>query len=124
MRVNVFLGLSALYAAVEESAPSWGVVIHEAAAAGLPIIATYRCGAVSSFLRDGVNGFIVPPRSERLMDAMLKVVNSSDAELKDMSQVSLTLAKLWSPSMLAKYFAFSVAARMEDLKCKTMFVKR
>ena len=102
----------------------WGVVIHEAAAAGLPIIATYRCGAVSSFLRDGVNGFIVPPRSERIMDAMLKVVNSSDAELKSMSQVSLALAKLWSPSMLAKYFVFSVAARMEDSKCKTMFVKR
>jgi glycosyltransferase involved in cell wall biosynthesis len=31
----------------------WGVVIHEAAAAGLPIIATYSCGATTMFVGTG-----------------------------------------------------------------------
>ena len=43
----------------------WGVVIHEATAAGLPIISSHACGAVTTFVRDGVNGYIVPPNIKK-----------------------------------------------------------
>ena len=40
-------------------ADTWGLVVSEAMAAGLPVIKTSSCGAV---VRDEVDGFIVPPR--------------------------------------------------------------
>lgn len=86
----------------------WGVVIHEAASSGLPIIATYPCGATTTFVRDGVNGYIIPPRSKFLVEAMLRISTCDDTELELMSQKSLVLAKLWTPRKLAAYFVTSV----------------
>ena len=34
----------------------WGVVVHEAAAAGLPIVCTPVCGAATRLVLDGYNG--------------------------------------------------------------------
>jgi glycosyltransferase involved in cell wall biosynthesis len=39
----------------------WAVVVNEAAAAGLAIVATDVVGAAAELVRDGVNGAIVPP---------------------------------------------------------------
>ena len=88
----------------------WGVVIHEAAAAGLPIIATYPCGATTMFVRDGDNGYVVPPKKEHLTKAMVRVSGAPEAELNHMSTTSSTLAKLWSPDKLANYFIEEVIA--------------
>lgn len=38
----------------------WGLVINEALASGLPVLATDVCGAVADLIEDGVNGYIVP----------------------------------------------------------------
>lgn len=55
---------------------AWGVVLLEAAAAGLAIIASDVVGAAADFVKDGVNGVLVPPRSvERLTRAMLEVTS-------------------------------------------------
>lgn len=35
---------------------AWGVVIHEAVQAGMPVISTYETGACSQFVHSGVNG--------------------------------------------------------------------
>lgn len=57
---------------------AWGVVLLEAAAAGMAIIASDVVGAASDFVFEGVNGYQIPPRNvPRLSAAMLKV--SSDA---------------------------------------------
>lgn len=39
----------------------WALVIHEAACAGLPILASNCCGAVASFLREEENGYLFIP---------------------------------------------------------------
>ncbi len=52
----------------------WGVVLAEAAAAGLPIICTDKCGARYEVVRDGVNGRIVRSNDAwAIADAMLEV---------------------------------------------------
>lgn len=41
----------------------WGLVINEALACGVPVIATDACGATPDLIRDGENGFVVPARN-------------------------------------------------------------
>jgi glycosyltransferase involved in cell wall biosynthesis len=89
----------------------WGVVIHEASAAGLPIIASYTCGATTAFVRDGVNGYIISPTVEKLTHAMCHISELGDEELTAMGDASSRLASLWSPNMLARYFCSTVRRR-------------
>lgn len=82
----------------------WGVVVHEAAAAHLPVIASYEVGAVTMFVRDGVNGRVVSAAAAPLAKAMEDVAGREPAELDRMGGRSGQLAALWSPRMLAAYF--------------------
>jgi glycosyltransferase involved in cell wall biosynthesis len=52
VRADVFALLS-----VHET---WGVVVNEAAASGLPLVLSDRVGAARDLVRDGENGFVVP----------------------------------------------------------------
>ncbi|MEJ2367691.1 MAG: glycosyltransferase family 4 protein [Acidobacteriota bacterium] len=91
----------------------WGVVVHEAAASGMAVIASHRCGSVTMFVRDGVNGYIVPPRARELSRAMVKIATMTDSELAGMGDASRTLARLWSPAKLAHYFLESIRERLD-----------
>jgi glycosyltransferase involved in cell wall biosynthesis len=93
----------------------WGVVIHEGAAAGLPIIATNSCGATSSFVRDGINGIIVPPNPNALKNAMLRMSRFNADELENLGQASQTLARLWSSNKLAHYFVENIKIRINHI---------
>jgi glycosyltransferase involved in cell wall biosynthesis len=61
----------------------WGVVIHEAACAGLPILASRNCGAAVHLVRDGYNGFTFPPEDAKML-ANLMVYVSKDNQAKYM----------------------------------------
>ena len=50
----------------------WGMVLNEAAAAGLPLVATEGVGAARELVEDGVNGFRVPVGDERALAAALR----------------------------------------------------
>lgn len=82
----------------------WGVVLHEATAGGLPVIVTNPCGATTMFARDGVNGYVVPPQSHQITSAMVRISTASQEDMERMSATSSTLAGLWNPAMLSKYF--------------------
>jgi glycosyltransferase involved in cell wall biosynthesis len=90
----------------------WGVVIQEAAASGLPVIASHRCGAVTAYLRDGVNGYIVPPRADEIAAAMARISRATEKELLAMSGAGVQLASLWTPSKLAAYFYARICERL------------
>lgn len=72
----------------------WGVVVHEFAAAGFPIVCTTKVGAASAFVKEGKNGYIIKPNSTKeLKRAMKKITEHADDELKEMGRVSKDLAK-------------------------------
>jgi glycosyltransferase involved in cell wall biosynthesis len=80
----------------------WGLVLHEAAASGLPIISSDACGASDEFVEEGVNGFIF--KSGKVLDlanAMIKVHDMSVVEWGEMSLSSRTKAKLITPKIWA-----------------------
>jgi glycosyltransferase involved in cell wall biosynthesis len=49
----------------------WGMVLNEAATAGLPLVATEGVGAGHDLVEDGVNGFVVPVGDEDALAAVL-----------------------------------------------------
>jgi glycosyltransferase involved in cell wall biosynthesis len=60
---------------------TWGVVVNEAAASGLPLVLSDRVGAASDLLRDGENGFLVPAAHvDAAAEALSKL--ASDEELR------------------------------------------
>lgn len=51
----------------------WGLVINEALACGLPVLASEVCGAAADLLNDGANGYVVPSRNpQAICNAMLR----------------------------------------------------
>lgn len=71
----------------------WGLVIHEAAAAGLPIIATKNCGATYKFVVNGYNGYTIEEKSvDSLNQAMRRIINMDSNRLIDMSNNSRRLS--------------------------------
>jgi glycosyltransferase involved in cell wall biosynthesis len=76
----------------------WGVVLHEFAAAGLPLIASDVVGSTSSFLVPGLNGFRFKSLDfHELADTLLKVISISDEKLIEMSRSSYLLSDRITP---------------------------
>ena len=80
----------------------WGLVIHEAAAAGMPIIVSKDCGATNKFVIDGYNGFCIKGgNAASLESAMRNVINNDKETLIKMSKRSRQLAQGLLPEHVA-----------------------
>lgn len=72
----------------------WGVVVQEAAAAGLPLLLSDTCGAATEFLVDGWNGYQFRSQDyEDLKQKLLLLMNKEIPELKKMGDASHVLSK-------------------------------
>tara|TARA_B100000579_G_scaffold437170_1_gene465474 strand:+ start:1839 stop:2864 length:1026 start_codon:yes stop_codon:yes gene_type:complete len=72
----------------------WGVVVHEFAAAGLPLLLSDKIGSKSSFLIDKYNGFTFKSKSTTsLKNAISKVISTNDKKLYKMGKNSRKLSK-------------------------------
>ncbi|MFD2543285.1 glycosyltransferase family 4 protein [Lacinutrix gracilariae] len=70
----------------------WGVVVHEFALSGYPLIISESVGAASQFVSRN-NGIIFKTKNEEdLYGAMKKIVNKTDEQLLEMGAFSQTLA--------------------------------
>ncbi len=84
----------------------WGVSVHEMAAARFPLLLSEQVGASSALLSSGYNGFCFKEKSvSDLKSAMLKIVNSTDDQLRKMGVNSKELAThitpdKWTESLL------------------------
>jgi glycosyltransferase involved in cell wall biosynthesis len=80
----------------------WGVVVHEFAAAGLPLIVSDVVGASSAFLISGLNGFNFKVNdSKDLADRMHQIINMTDQELHAMAVNSHALSQRITPETSA-----------------------
>lgn len=89
----------------------WGVAVHEATAAGLPMICTSACGAGAVFLIEGLNGLTFTSEDpESLASQMHRIINTPDAALLEMSRHAHQLAQRITPESSAASLR-SVGAR-------------
>lgn len=84
----------------------WGVVVHEFACAGYPLVSTNNVGATELFIKDGINGLVINANNKlALKTALKKIVSLSDTELHQMGEQSLKLSQqitpeIWKQSLL------------------------
>lgn len=92
----------------------YGVVVHEAAVAGLPIICSDGVGAVPHLLQDGFNGWTVPAGDESaLVEAMVRLSSVDDERLAAMSEGSRALGSRLTPTIWARNLHEQLEARLE-----------
>jgi glycosyltransferase involved in cell wall biosynthesis len=81
----------------------WGVVVHEFAACGFPLICSEKVGSSSAFLKNGLNGFCIPANSkEALKAAFQKVMHLNQEELISMMEESYVVSNTISPATWVK----------------------
>lgn len=94
-------------------AEPYGVVLHEATSAGLPVITSDGVGAAPSLVQDGYNGWQVAAGDVRaLARAMARVSALSPDRLGEMSTASAHIAQRLSPSGWARNLEEFLAARL------------
>jgi glycosyltransferase involved in cell wall biosynthesis len=80
----------------------WGMVLNEAAAAGLPLVATEEAGAARDLVENGVNGFRVPAGNEDALATALRRI-AEDARFRAAAGArSLELGRRLTPEAWAK----------------------
>lgn len=77
----------------------WGVVVHEFAASGFPLLLSEPVGARDAFLKEGLNGFVFRAGDVGSIKEQLKqVIALSEARLLEMGAQSHALAQAISPA--------------------------
>jgi len=80
-----------------------GVVVHEAATVGLPILCSHRAGAALDFVRDGYNGFLFDPSNIRYLAHLMVYMSSGKVDLCLMGERSRLLAAQLTCEQWADY---------------------
>ncbi len=92
----------------------WALVVHEAASAGLLILASERVGAAVHLVQPNYNGYIFGKRdAEGLAALMLRITRMNDRTLDAMSRASYLLSEQYSPTRWADTLLDSFAVRAQ-----------
>ena len=76
----------------------WGVVVHEHACVGLPMVLSNAVGAAERFLVEGENGHrCIAGDKQDLKSRLRLIITRTDDELRTMGQRSRSLGTAWSP---------------------------
>jgi 1,2-diacylglycerol 3-alpha-glucosyltransferase len=67
---------------------TWGLVVNEAMAAGLPVLVSEKCGCVPDLVQNGVNGIVFSPTQDGICAALSEFSNLDNGSLSKMSDNS------------------------------------
>lgn len=100
---SAFIGLDQLIEAYQQSdffvlpsrSDTFGVVVHEAASCGLPVLVSRHSGASEVLVEEGVNGYvIVPEDTEQFSDYLSRMIRDSSMRER-FSHASRAIAEKW-----------------------------
>ena len=92
-------------------ADTWGVVVNEAMAAGLPVLGSVYGQAVSELVEDGVSGWTFRPDvAEEMLNALDKSLNTSRERLDEMRAAARAAALRLTPECVSELIEAAIAA--------------
>lgn len=107
--IPVYYGLAGAFIHASSS-DTWGLVVNEAMAAGLPVVVSRACGCASDLVQEGVNGFTFDPYDVEGLARLMVKMSSGAADLKAMGEASRRIISGWTPEVFAKNLFKAVAA--------------
>jgi 1,2-diacylglycerol 3-alpha-glucosyltransferase len=103
---------------------TWGLVVNEAMAAGLPVLVSNRCGCAPDLVRDGINGFIFDPYDvQGMADVMFRVAHGN-VDCEAMGRASQEIIADWSPERFADGLAQAVEAALSAQPARPTLLDR
>lgn len=75
---------------------TWGLVVNEAMAFGLPVITTDRCVAGNALIENGINGYIVPSENSSAIAEKINYLLEKEELLKSMSFNNFNVIRSWT----------------------------
>lgn len=82
---------------------TWGLVVNEAMAAGLPVLVSRACGCAAVLVEEGVNGYTFSPNSpDQLLEALLSFTKEGPAGRAAMGKASERLIRPWDLDQFVK----------------------
>lgn len=80
----------------------WGLVINEAAASGVPVVASSACGATCTLITDGETGFVVDAESRvSIRDGLRRLLNLDTESWAAMARAAERRVADWGPERFA-----------------------
>ncbi len=108
----VYYGLASAFVHVS-TVEQWGLVVNEAASAGLPLLVSNRCGCVPELVIEGRNGWILDPLDEDGMATAMKALSDDPGTAIRMGQESQEVVAAFSPQRFADGMASAVSCAQE-----------
>ena len=81
---------------------TWGLVVNEAMAAGLPVLVSKQAGCAPDLVHEGENGFTFSPDDMGTLTNLMMLMSSGQVDLMAMSQASRNRIKEWGPERFAQ----------------------
>jgi 1,2-diacylglycerol 3-alpha-glucosyltransferase len=92
----------------------WGLVVNEAMASGLPVLASNRCGCAPDLVRPGVNGFTFDPCDTQVLARLMLRVSSPNCQISEMGQASRRIIADWGPEKFASGLKAAAECALAD----------
>jgi len=107
-----YYGLASCFVLPSVSEP-WGLVVNEAAASGLPMLASQACGCVPELVHRGVNGYCFDPYDVEALAELMLTMSGGDVDLQAFGEASRRIVSLYTPETWARALADCVQTRLE-----------
>ncbi len=91
---------------------TWGLVVNEAMASGLPVLVSNRCGCAADLVSPGVNGYTFDPTDVGGLAGLMARIAEQATRRRTMGDASALLIDTWSPTV----FADNLVGLIEELK--------
>jgi 1,2-diacylglycerol 3-alpha-glucosyltransferase len=100
---------------------TWGLVVNEAMAAGVPVLVSRQCGCSGELVKPGLNGFVFDSDSVSELTDRLLWMHRNQHQLQAMGQASLSVIDEYSPRNFGEnvsgyYWARRAASTLESLR--------
>ena len=93
---------------------TWGLVVNEAMASGLPVLVSNRCGCAPDLVQEGVNGWTFDPcNTDQLADLMLRLSQAPKQRLEEMGAASRRIIQDWGVERFATGLKAAVDKALE-----------